>query len=117
MDSVYTVKIGGFELSLYSPETAEYTNKIAADVDKRIKAISASSPSISLTNAALLVAMDLADELNKLQGGSDNMRTQLKDYLDDTTKAIAERDEARRMVERLKDELLALKIDLSNKNN
>ena len=59
--------------------------------------------------------MDLADELLKLETGTDNMRSQLKDYLDDTTKAIAERDEARRMAERLKDELLALKIELSNK--
>ena len=115
MENVYTVRIGGFELSLYSSETAEYTKKIADEVDRRIKEITSVNPSISLTNASLLVAMDLADELLKLETGSDNMRSQLKDYLDDTTKALAERDEARRMAERLKDELLALKIELSNK--
>ncbi len=115
MENVYTVRIGGFELSLYSSETAEYTKKIADEVDRRIKEITSVNPSISLTNASLLVAMDLADELLKLETGTDNMRAQLKDYLDDTTKALAERDEARRMAERLKDELLALKIELSNK--
>ena len=115
MENVYTVRIGGFELSLYSSETAEYTKKIADEVDRRIKEITSVNPSISLTNASLLVAMDLADELLKLETGTDNMRSQLKDYLDDTTKALAERDEARRMAERLKDELLALKIELSNK--
>jgi len=115
MENVYTVRIGGFDLSLYSSETAEYTNKIANEVDRRVKEITSVNPSISLTNASLLVAMDLADELLKLETGTDNMRSQLKDYLDDTTKAIAERDEARRMAERLKDELLALKIELSNR--
>ena len=115
MENVYTVRIGGFKLSLYSSETAEYTNKIADEVDRRIKEITSVNPSISLTTASLLVAMDLTDELLKLETGTDNMRAQLKDYLDDTTKALAERDEARRMAERLKDELLALKIELSNR--
>ncbi|MBQ6809309.1 MAG: cell division protein ZapA [Clostridia bacterium] len=115
MENVYTVRIGGFDLSLYSSESAEYTNMIATEVDRRVKEITSVNPSISLTNAALLVAMDLADELFKLETGTDNMRAQLKDYLDDTTKALAERDEARRMAERLKDELLTLKIELSGK--
>ena len=115
MENVYTVRIGGFDLSLYSSETAEYTHMIASEVDRRVKEITSVNPSISLTNAALLVAMDLADELLKLETGTDNMRAQLKDYLDDTTKALAERDEARRMAERLKDELLTLKIELSGK--
>ena len=115
MENVYTVRIGGFDLSLYSSESAEYTNMIATEVDRRVKEITSVNPSISLTNAALLVAMDLADELFKLETGTDNMRAQLKDYLDDTTKALAERDKARRMAERLKDELLTLKIELSGK--
>ena len=115
MESVYTVKICGFEITLYSTETEEYTQKIAAAVEEKIKEQTSANPSASLTKASILALMELYDQLVKLQVGADNMRIQLKDYLDDTTKAIAERDEARRTAEKLRDELLALKIDLSNK--
>ena len=113
MENVYTVKIGGYELSLYSSESEEYTNKIASAVDAKIKEVMSSNSSLSLTSAALITAMDLCDQILRLQTGTDNMRAQLKDYLDDTTKAIAERDEARRMVEKLREEILALKISMS----
>ncbi|MBQ6052575.1 MAG: cell division protein ZapA [Clostridia bacterium] len=115
MENVYTVKIYGFEITLYSTETEEYTRKIAAAVEEKIKEQTDANPSASLTKASILALMELYDQLIKLQVGADNMRLQLKDYLDDTTKAIAERDEARRTAEKLRDELLALKIDLSNK--
>ncbi len=117
MESVFTVRIGGLDLTLYSTETAEYTNQIAEAIDAKIKDILASNPSLSLTNASLLVCMDLYDEIVKLQTSADNMRDQLKEYLDGTTKALAERDEARRMSEKLRDELLALKIDISKNGN
>ncbi len=113
MESVYTVRIGGFDLTLYSTETAEYTNQIAEAIDAKVREIMDGNPSLSLTSASLLVCMDLYDEIVKLQTGADNMRDQLKEYLDGTTKALAERDEARRMAEKLRDELLALKINMS----
>ena len=113
MENVITVKICGFDISLYSTESEDYTRKIAEAVEEKIKAQMESSPSASIAKASILAMMDLYDQIVKLQNGADNMRIQLKDYLDDTTKAIAERDEARRAAEKLRDELLALKIDMT----
>ena len=62
-------------------------------------------------NAALLVAMDYCDEVNKLKEGAENMRTQLKSYMDETNRALAERDDARRLADKLKDELMNIKLD------
>ena len=99
------------ELSLYSSETEEYTQSIARDVDERIKEIIGDNLSVSVVNAALLVAMDYCDEVNKLKEGAENMRTQLKSYMDETNRALAERDDARRLADKLKDELMNIKLD------
>jgi len=115
MENVITVKICGFDISLYSTESEEYTRKIAEACEAKIKEQLEASPSSSVAKASILAMMDLYDQIVKLQTGAENMRVQLKDYLDDTTKAIAERDEARRTAEKLRDELLALKIDMNGK--
>ena len=110
MEKVYTVRIANMELSLYSSETEEYTQSIARDVDERIREIIGDNLSVSVVNAALLVAMDYCDEVNKLKEGAENMRTQLKSYMDETAKALAERDDARRLADKLKDELMDFKL-------
>ena len=114
MENVYTVKIAGVEISLYSSETEEYTNLVAKEIDTQVRQFMGESLSVSVATAAILSAMSYYDETIKLRTGADNMRNQIKSYLDDATKSVAERDEARRMVEKLKNELLSLKIDISN---
>lgn len=115
MEKIYKVKIANMELSLTSSESQEYTEAIAREVDERIKNIVGDNLSVSIVNAAMLTAMDLCDELNKLRVSSDNMRTQLKSYMDETNKALTEREEARRLAEKFKNELLAIKMN--NKND
>lgn len=117
MEKIYKVKIANMELSLYSSETQEYTEMIAREVDERISHITGDNLSISLVTASLLAAMEMCNELNKLKTGTDNMRTQIKSYMDETNKALAERDEARRLSEKFKNDLLALKIDITNQKN
>lgn len=114
MDKIYNVKIANMELQIYSGETKEYTETVAAEVDDKIKEIMGDNLSISVVTAALLAAMDFCDELNKYRQGADNMRIQLKAYMDEAGKASAERDEARRLADKFKNDLLALKIDMSN---
>ncbi len=116
MDKVYTVKIANMELQIYSSETQEYTESIAAEVDEKIREIMGDNLSVSVITASLLTAMDYCDELNKFKTGADNMRMQLKAYMDEASKAAAERDEARRLADKFKNDLLALKIDMSNQN-
>ena len=117
MDKIYNVRIANMELSLYSSESQEYTETITADVNERIQAIIGDNLSVSLITAALLTSMDLCDEVHKLREGTENLRKQLKSYMDETSKAIIERDEARRLAEKYKNELLTLKIELSNQKD
>lgn len=114
MDQIYTVKIGNMELRVCSSESQEYTNEIAEQVNKKIQEMTGENVSVSVTTAALLTAMDFCDELMKYKANTDNMRVQLKSYMDEASKATAERDEARRLAEKYKNDILALKIELSN---
>lgn len=63
------------------------------------------NPSASVTTAAVMTALGYLDELKKSTSGADNMRAQIKDYLEDAAKAKLELEEERREVERLRREL------------
>ena len=58
-------------------------------------------------NSKILIS--ILDELKKSTSGADNMRAQIKDYLEDAAKAKLAAEEARREVERLRRELGYLK--------
>ena len=59
--------------------------------------------------AAVITALGYLDELKKSTSGADNMRAQIKDYLEDAAKAKLAAEEARREVERLRREIGYLK--------
>ena len=55
-----------------------------------------------MTMAAVLAALDYCDEAVKATESADNLRSQIKDYLEDSSQARMEADEARRENEKLK---------------
>mgnify|MGYP000760347275 CR=1 FL=1 len=56
----------------------------------------ASSNSVSITTAAVMTALNYRDELEKASGSADNMRRQIKDYLEDAASAKMAAEEVRR---------------------
>lgn len=89
------VTINGTDYTLISEESPSYMQKVAALVDEKMTDI-LSSGRVSRMDAAVLVAANLADELLKQQAASENLRRQLKGYLDDASKAKAELGECKR---------------------
>ena len=57
----------------------------------------------------MLSALDYLDELEKSSASADNMRSQIRDYLEDAAKAKLEAEEAKRELARLRGELERLK--------
>ena len=49
-----------------------------------------------ITSAAVMTALNYRDELEKASGSADNMRRQIKDYLEDAASAKMAAEEARR---------------------
>lgn len=101
MKKTITVTVGGNEYRLVSSENDEYTRKVAAHVDSKIAEILDGS-SFSIIDAAVLAGINIADEYYKVLDTADNLRTQLKDYLEESGRMKMELAELRRELDRLK---------------
>ena len=100
------VIIFGCNYTISAEEPAEYVEKVAKNVDSRMNEIyEDSGANMSHSMTATLVAVNLCDELFKSQQAADNLRTQLKKYLDDSARSRQEAEESRREIASLKSEL------------
>ena len=95
-----TVSICGEEYTLLAEENPSYMQKVAALVDAKMSEIM-SAGRVSRMDAAVLAAANMADEMLKQQGSTENLRRQLKGYLDDANKAKSELSECRRELVKL----------------
>lgn len=97
----HRLKIAGEEYRIVSDESAEYMSELAHEIDLKMANILKGNR-VSTTQAAVLVALQYADEATKNSGTTDNLRSQLKEYLEDAAKAKSERDFYKRELERVK---------------
>jgi cell division protein ZapA len=68
-----TVEIFNQEYIVKGSENAEYIEMLAAYVDRRMRMIEQRNHSLSIVKVAVLTALNLADELNKLQEDYDDL--------------------------------------------
>ncbi len=113
MEREYTLKICGNQCNIISDESEEFVKALAEEVEEKINLIYKDNDRVSLALASILTAMDFCEELRMAREGSENLRGQLKTYLDDAAKAADERDEALREIERLRREIDALRATIS----
>ena len=92
-----TMNICGEEYTLVADETAAYMEKIGSIVDEKMHDLM-DSAHVSRSDAAVLAAINLADELCKAQDGAENLRRQLKNYLDEANAAKNEVSELKRQL-------------------
>lgn len=104
MENKITINICGEEYTFVAEESPSYMQKVAALVDNRMAEI-LQSTHVSRTDAAVLAAVNIADEYFKSQNSAENLRSQLKGYLDDATRAKNEASELKREVFRLQQQL------------
>ena len=101
--------IGGSSYIVSTTDSEEYVNQLAERLDNDMTEIMTQNPSASVAASAVISALSYLDELNKNASSTDNMRAQIKDYLEDAAKAKLEAENARRQMEKLTAELEALK--------
>ena len=92
-----TMNICGEEYTLVAEENAAYMEKVGSLVDEKMRQLM-DSAHVSRSDAAVLAAINLADELNKAQEGTENLRRQLKTYLDEANAAKNEVSELKRQL-------------------
>ena len=88
--------ICGSSYVLSTTESEDYMRNLAERLDLEMKDMMAKSAAVSITTAAVLTALSYLDELEKANGSADNMRRQIKDYLEDAASAKMSAEELRR---------------------
>ena len=92
-----TMTICGDEYTLVADEQAEYMEKVGRLVDEKMSQLMEQAR-VGRSDAAVLATVNLADELFKAQEASENLRRQLKTYLDEATQAKNEVSELKRQL-------------------
>ena len=92
-----TMTICGDEYTLVADEQAEYMEKVGHLVDEKMSQLMEQAR-VGRSDAAVLTAVNLADELFKAQEAAENLRRQLKTYLDEAAQAKNEVSELKRQL-------------------
>ena len=98
------VSICGEEYTFVAEESASYMQKVGSYVSDKMNEV-LNSAKVGRTDAAILTAANIADELFKAQAAAEQLRSQIKGYLDEAGKAQAEVSELKREIFRLQQRL------------
>ena len=99
MKNKVAVTIGGREYTMVAAEDEAYVQRCAALVDKQLREIMGGR--LSQADAAVLAAMNVADQYLKEQESSENLRRQLKESLEEASRLKDELSQAKREIFKL----------------
>ena len=100
MKNRVTVTIAGQEYTLVATEDVAYVQRVADHVDAKVQEV-LEGARVSMVDGAVLAAVNIADEYFKEVETSENLRRQLKEYLEEATKMKLELSEAKREIFKL----------------
>ncbi len=103
------LNICGTDYVIISDETEEYMRNIADEVSDEMDGILKTNVRVSVVMAAVLTALKYCDESKKYMSDADNLRTQIKDYLEESVNAKMQADEAKKEKLKLEKEIETLK--------
>lgn len=101
--------IAGEEYNLSTDDDLDYVAQLGSELDEKITALMHANSRISVTQAAIVTALEYADAAKKCEVTAENLRTQIQEYLEDAARARTDVEILRRESERLSKELAALK--------
>lgn len=110
------LNICGSECVITSDDSEGYVRSIGDEVEMAMEDIIDKNERVSITMAAIITALSYCDDAHKASAGADNLRSQIKDYLEDSSHARTEAEEAKHEIDRLKREIQSLRSRLSDSN-
>ena len=111
-----TIRISNHTFTITSDDDQQYLDSITTKVENRVKRLADEMPNRNLVDVALFVAMDYCDQYTKAKGDGRDMRTQIKDYLQESSFLRKKLDEVTRENEKLKTEIETLRNRMSAGN-
>lgn len=104
MNNKVKLTIRGSNFYINTDETVEYTEELGRKIEARLSELLDSGLHISMNQAVILVSLEMADSLVKCEKEVESLRSQMKDYLEDSAKAKSERDYYKRELDRIRTE-------------
>lgn len=98
------VNICGEEYTFVAEESASYMQKVGSYVSEKMDEV-LNGAKVGRSDAAILTAANITDELFKAQAAAEQLRSQIKGYLDEAGRAQSEASELKREVFRLQQKL------------
>ena len=99
MKNKVVVTIADRDYTMVAVEDENYVRKCAAYADQQLREIANSR--ISQADAAVLAAMNIADQYFREQDAAENLRRQIKDNLEEVNQLKMELSEAKREIFKL----------------
>ena len=101
MENHVTVSICGEDYTLVAEEAPSYIQKVGGYVDDKLTEMM-NTAKVGRTDAAVLTAVNIADELFKEREAAEGLRAQVKEYSDELGKVRNELSELKREIFKLK---------------
>lgn len=98
------VTICGEDYTFVAEESPSYMQRVGSYVDGKMQEV-LDTAKVGRVNAAVLTAVNIADELMKSQETAEQLRGQIKGYADEAAQAQSEVSELKREVFRLQQKL------------
>ena len=101
--------IAGEEYNISTDDDLDYVAQLGQELDEKISSLMRDNARISITQAAIVTALEYADAAKKSEITSENLRAQIQDYLEDAARARTDVEITKRELERVSKELAAAK--------
>lgn len=99
------LNICGTDYSITTEDDPKYVLALGDELDALLTKTLRENTRLSVTQAAILAALEYADMYKKAEVSADNLRSQIKEYLEDSARSKMDAEIAKREVERLTREL------------
>ncbi len=103
------LSICGVDYFITTDDDSKYIQTLGDELDLRMNKLMRENSRISITQAAVLAALEYSDNAKKAELSADNLRSQIQEYLEDAARAKTNAEVSRREAERLGKELSTLR--------
>lgn len=103
------IEIYGAKYVISTTEDPRYVRELAVEIEEKVKNFMETNPSAARADAYMIILLGYVDLYKKSEENTDNIRSQLTQYLEDAARARIEADEYKREIEKLKREINLLR--------
>ena len=103
------LSICGVDYFITTDDDGKYIQTLGDELDLRMNKLMRENSRISITQAAVLAALEYSDFAKKAELSAENLRSQIQEYLEDAARAKTNAEVSRREAERLGKELSTLR--------